>query len=71
MRKWVELFDEPRPHSAVFSRVVDFVPVGKILVHRELEVHTVYQRFLAGKDLYTPQDISACLYQMCSYRLQA
>ena len=68
MCEWVELFDEPRPHLAVFSRVVDFVPAGKILVHRELEV---YQRFLAGKDLYTPQDISACLYQMCSYRLQA
>ena len=39
------------------------------LVHRELEVHTVYQRFLTSWQRPTPKDISgyfACLYQVCS-----
>ena len=45
---------------AVFNSC-KFVPAGKILGHREPEVHTVYQRLQA-----TPKDISgycACLYQ--------
>ena len=47
---------------------------GKILAHRELEVHTVYQRFLTRWQRPTPKDISsyfACLYHVCGYRLQA
>ena len=77
MREWVELFDEPRPHSLFgclkyhlsVYQVVDFVPAEKILVHRELEVHTVYQRFLTSWQRPTPKEISgyfACLYQVCT-----
>ena len=43
-------------------RVVGFVPAGKILVHRELEVHTVYQRFLTSWQRPTPKDISGYLH---------
>ena len=41
---------------------LQLVPAGKILGHRKLEVHTVYQRLQA-----TPKDISgycACLYHI-------
>ena len=37
-------------------RVVDFVPAGKILVHREVEVNAVYQRFLTSWQRAIPQD---------------
>ena len=56
-------------HLSVY-RVVDFIPAGKIRVHRELEVHTVFQRFLTSWQGPTPKDISG-LYQVCSYILQA
>ena len=36
----------------------EFVPAGKILVHRKLEVYTVYQRFLTSWQRPTPKDIS-------------
>ena len=35
-------------------RVVDFVPAGKILANRELEVHTVYQKCLTSWQRPTP-----------------
>ena len=53
---------------------VDFVPAGKIIVHREVEVHAVYQRFLTSWQRPTPKEISgyfAYLCQLCSYKLQA
>ena len=55
---------------------VDFVPAGKILVHRELEVPTVYQRFLTSwQRPINPRTFLVILqaYTRCvrSYRLQA
>ena len=35
-------------------QVVDFVSVGKIRVQNEVEVHTVYQRFLTSWQRPTP-----------------
>ena len=76
MREWVELFDEPRPFTLrVIYTICPYVELltsfqrVQVFVHLELEVHTVYQRFLTNWQRPTPQDISgyfACLYQVCS-----
>ena len=80
MRKWEELFDEPRPSFEVLAihelpRVISFVGVSsswpcssKSYVHCEMEVLTVYKTLFkkADKGLHPMQHIS---YLFCIFIL--
>ena len=71
MRKWVELFDEPRPSFEVLAiselprvnlsvyRVAGLVLARKSYAHCEVEVHTVYKTLFkkADKGLHPMQHI--------------
>ena len=73
MRKWVELFDEPRPSFEVVAtselsvyRVAGLVLARKSYVHCEVEVHTVYKTLFKKADkAFTPCNTFLAIYFAC------